>query len=90
MFWKHYKGGIYKILYDALDSTTLEKVIVYQDMRDQKKIWVRPEKEWSEVIPQEGSIKRFELLTETNCVHEYYPTAVNEPECKWCGYCVEK
>ena len=39
--YKHFKGHIYKVLYVAKDSETLDDVVVYQDTTDEHKIWVR-------------------------------------------------
>lgn len=39
--YKHFKGHIYKVLYVAKDSETLDDVVVYQDTTDLNKIWVR-------------------------------------------------
>jgi hypothetical protein len=88
MFWKHYKGGIYEILYKAKDSETLANVIVYQDVRNREKIWVRSEIEWNESLVRFGGKKviRFEPLTEQNCDHEYFSHINSEDECLWCGH----
>ena len=39
--YRHSKGHIYKVLYVAKDSETLDDVVVYQDTTDESKIWVR-------------------------------------------------
>ena len=39
--YRHFKGHIYKVLYVAIDSETLDDVVVYQDTTDVSKIWVR-------------------------------------------------
>ena len=39
--YKHFKGHIYKVLYVAKDSESLDDVVVYQDTTDESKIWVR-------------------------------------------------
>ena len=39
--YRHFKGHIYKVLYVAKDSETLDDVVVYQDTTDESKIWVR-------------------------------------------------
>lgn len=39
--YKHFKGNIYKVLYIAKDSETLEELVVYQDTSNPSKIWVR-------------------------------------------------
>lgn len=39
--YRHFKGNIYKVLYLAKDSETLEDLVVYQDTSNETKIWVR-------------------------------------------------
>ncbi len=39
--YKHFKGNTYKVLYVAKDSETLEELVVYMDVNDNNKIWVR-------------------------------------------------
>lgn len=88
-FWKHYKGGLYKILNYATDSESLEQVVVYQNVHNPEHIWARPARMWSEPVEVNGKlIPRFQQLTEDNCDHEMEGTY--EPECKWCGYCITK
>lgn len=38
--YKHFKGHIYKVINVALDSETLKKVVVYQNIFN-KEVWVR-------------------------------------------------
>lgn len=61
--YRHFKGGLYKILNEALDSETGEPCVVYQGLYGEKKIWVRPKKMFFENVEREGKIfPRFELL----------------------------
>jgi len=63
--YKHYKGGQYRILNEALNSETKEPVIIYQDVKDIKKIWVRPKKMFLEEVEVEGAKRpRFEFIAE--------------------------
>lgn len=41
-YYRHFKGGIYKLLYIAKHSETLEQMVVYQAMYGDRQIWVRP------------------------------------------------
>ena len=64
--YQHFKGTYHKILNIALDSGTLERMIVYNHIEDGK-VWVRPEKEFLEEIPKRadnvtGQKRRFELV----------------------------
>lgn len=41
-YYRHFKGGKYKVLAIGQDSETLEKVVVYQALYGERKVWVRP------------------------------------------------
>lgn len=41
-YYRHFNGGIYKLLYIAKNSETLEQMVVYQAMYGDRQIWVRP------------------------------------------------
>ncbi len=63
--YRHYKGGEYRILNEALNEETKEAVVVYQDINDEKKIWVRPKAVFLEEVEIEGEKKpRFEFISE--------------------------
>lgn len=40
--YKHFKGHKYKVLMIARDASTLEDMVIYQNICDDKLIWVRP------------------------------------------------
>ncbi|QQG52548.1 MAG: nucleotide exchange factor GrpE [Candidatus Falkowbacteria bacterium] len=61
--YRHYKGGEYRILNEALNSETKEEQVVYQDLKNESKIWVRPKKMFLEEVEVKGVKKaRFEFL----------------------------
>lgn len=65
--YKHFKGNIYKILLIAKDCTNLKKLVVYQDMSDENKIWVRDYDEFTSLVDTEKYPNviqeyRFELI----------------------------
>lgn len=63
--YRHYKGGEYRILNEALSEATKEPVIVYQDASDENKIWVRPKAMFIEDVEVENEKKpRFEFIRE--------------------------
>lgn len=65
--YRHYKGGEYKILNEARNSENQEEMVVYQDLNDDSKIWVRPKKMFLESVNIEGEEKpRFEFLRDEN------------------------
>jgi len=62
--YRHYKGSEYRILNEALNSETKEEQVVYQDIKNESKIWVRPKKMFLEEVEIKGVKKaRFEFLS---------------------------
>lgn len=75
--YRHYKGGKYRILNEVKDSETQEEMVVYVDLNDEKKIWVRPKKMFFENVEVNGEKKpRFELMYEEAPKIEGRPEAV--------------
>ncbi len=63
--YRHYKGGEYRVLNEGLNSENKEAVVIYQDLKDPKKIWSRPKKMWLEEVEVAGEKKpRFEFIAE--------------------------
>lgn len=61
--YQHYKGNYYKVLGVPKSSETLEDMIVYQDLCEENKIWVRPASMWEETVKTvEGPVPRFRLV----------------------------
>lgn len=63
--YRHYKGDNYKVVNLALDSNTDEWAVVYEPMYENSaaKLFVRPLKEWGEIIEWRGEKKvRFALV----------------------------
>lgn len=63
--YQHYKGDTYRVVDLALDSNTDEWVVVYEPMYENSaaKLFVRPLKEWGEIIEWRGEKKvRFALI----------------------------
>lgn len=58
-YYRHYKGGLYKIISLAVHSETLEEMVVYYNV-DHKSTWVRPLSIWNE--PTKDGQTRFTLL----------------------------
>lgn len=64
MYFRHYKGGIYKLIGFAKDSETLQEVVIYQAMYGNFSLWVRPKSMFFEkIIINNQLIQRFSLIT---------------------------
>jgi len=58
--YRHYKGGLYQLLYVARHSETLEPMAVYRALYENGDIWVRPASMWDEQVEADGkSVRRF-------------------------------
>ena len=65
--YRHFKGMEYHVLNIAKHSETLEDMVVYEALYDNKvsKIWVRPLKMFEEKVEVNGkTVKRFEFIGE--------------------------
>jgi len=67
--YKHYKGNFYEILDIARDSDSLEEVVVYRGLYEDKEfgknpLWVRPKKEFLEKVVWQGKeVDRFTKIS---------------------------
>ena len=52
--YRHFKGGEYRVIAEALHSETEEEMVVYQNVNDEQKIWVRPKQMFLERVEKEG------------------------------------
>lgn len=70
--YQHYKGKNYKVLGKAHHSETLEEMVIYEALYEQKQygpLWVRPAKMFLENIEINGYIQpRFKLLDQNSIV----------------------
>lgn len=58
--YRHFKGNLYRVLYIAKHSETLEEMVVYQALYGEHSIWVRPLSMWEETVLRDGiSYQRF-------------------------------
>lgn len=67
--YRHFKGHLYQVIHIAKDSETLKDVIVYQDLSDNTKIWIRDYDMFVSLVDKEKypEVKqeyRFELVDE--------------------------
>ena len=51
--YRHFKGNLYRLLYVAKHSETLEPMVVYQALYGEQGIWVRPASMWNEWVDRE-------------------------------------
>lgn len=52
--YRHFKGNLYRLLYVARHSETLEYMVVYQALYGERGIWVRPAAMWTERVTRDG------------------------------------
>lgn len=61
--YRHFKGNMYRVLYTAKHSETMEDMVVYQALYGDMGIWVRPRAMFCEEIVRDGkTIVRFEFV----------------------------
>ncbi len=63
----HYKGGEYRVLGVAKHSETLEEMVVYEALYENKvsKLWVRPLGMFLETVESDGkTVPRFQYIGE--------------------------
>lgn len=64
-YFRHFKGGKYKLVAIGQDSESLENVVVYQALYGDLQIWVRPMDMFFGTVERDGhAIKRFTEITE--------------------------
>ena len=62
--YKHYKGGIYELLYIAEHSETGDKLVIYKN--NENKIYARPYDLFFETLKINGQeIERFKKISDT-------------------------
>ena len=59
--YRHYKGGLYKVLFEATEEATLKTVVVYQNSKGT--YWTRPIEDFlaQVTLPDGRVMPRFEL-----------------------------
>lgn len=67
--YRHYKGGMYEVLGECIYTETLEEVVLYKQLHDEKPdflrgtLWVRPKKMFLEEVEFGGNkVPRFRYL----------------------------
>jgi len=63
--YRHFKGNEYEVIGIAKNSETLEEMVVYRALYDDKGLWVRPATMWNETVERDGkTYKRFTYVEE--------------------------
>jgi hypothetical protein len=61
--YKHYKGNYYLVLFKGTHTETQEEMVVYYNVDDKSKVWIRPADMFFEDVVVDGIKKpRFELV----------------------------
>lgn len=55
-YYRHFKGGVYRLVGIAKDSETLEDMVVYQAMYGEHQMWVRPAKMFFGKVERDGNV----------------------------------
>ena len=61
-YYRHFKGGVYRLIGIAKDSETLEDMVVYQALYGEGQMWVRPKEMFFGQVERDGKV--FERFTE--------------------------
>ena len=62
--YRHFKGGIYRVIGMARHSEDLSPMVIYQSCKDDS-YWVRPASMWNETVERDGVVKpRFQYIGE--------------------------
>lgn len=82
-YYRHFKGGLYKLIGLAKDSETLEEMVVYQALYGERQMWVRPAEMFFEKVERDG--KAMDRFQEVADVDEHFKDAarlvVNSQSC---------
>ncbi len=61
--YRHYKGGMYRVICLAHHSETLEDMVIYEPLDGSTGVWARPASMWNEAVLVDGvERKRFEKV----------------------------
>ena len=64
--YRHFKGNMYEVLYNARHSETREELVVYRALYGERGVWVRPRRMWDEKVVHLGrEVARFSYVGES-------------------------
>lgn len=72
-YYRHFKGGFYKLIGLAKDSETLEEMVVYQALYGERQMWVRPAEMFFGKVERDG--KEMDRFQEVSDVDEHFKDA---------------
>ena len=52
--YRHFKGNEYRVIGTARHSETMEEMVVYQALYDERGLWVCPARMWNETVERDG------------------------------------
>lgn len=64
--YRHYKGTLYEIVeIGRIEERPEQEVVIYRDLSDSTKVWVRPLESFMDIVKTEGRvIPRFSIVRE--------------------------
>lgn len=63
--YRHYKGNLYEVLFEARHSETEEMLVIYKALYGEGLIWARPRTMWDELVAVNGeTVRRFTYVGE--------------------------
>lgn len=78
--WRHFKGGVYRVLYLAYHTNTAEELVIYTSNDGGDAVWARPAYMWLETVECDGkSQPRFELMISDTSSKEVPAEDTNAP-----------
>jgi hypothetical protein len=61
--YRHYKGNVYKVLEIAKNADTLEEMVIFRAVDDERQLWCQPLEEFRGKVMHQGKmIPMFEYL----------------------------
>ena len=70
-YYRHFKGGLYRLVGIAKDSETLEDLVVYQALYGDHQLWVRPKAMFFGQVERDGKVfERFQEVPELEALIE--------------------
>lgn len=63
--YQHFKGEFYRVIDIAYHSESLEKYVIYHNIKNNDKLWIRPLTMFTEVIERDNiKIDRFKFISD--------------------------